>query len=285
MFMNFLKKVMNKMTERTDVKYKIPNIPEGAVKEKSIEEYKEFIDYYGGIDFTKISFRPGASFSCPFGLTRRYKIFKDDKGNRETVWGYPGIHSGVDRAGANHKKYGKDPVVCPFNFGSSGYEDLKGKYTGTNVLFFHRFGFRIKIGHMFPDEIKIKDKLMAGYAIGQNTFIGPAGEYGFSFGEHTHTEIESWGYNGEWLETCYLLDLILDQKFKEKARAPISNEEIIEIYRGCEFTKNWKPEQIFNDYNEIIKTKNIIFLNKYKIVYKYKNKISTKYDTQSLFNM
>lgn len=243
-------------------------------------QLKEFTDYYGGINFSKISFRPGASFTNDFGLTERYKII-----NGKAVWGYPGLHRGNDRSGARTKKL-RDPVICPFNFGSSGYIDHKGRYTGTDCLFYHRFNFRLKVGHMFPDEIEIKDKLMAGYSIKQGTHVGKAGTYGFSTGDHTHTEIESWGYNGEWAETCEMLDLLLLEKYGDEVKNSISSEEIIKVYNDCPKTKSWKIERIFEDFSEIKKVKKILFLNKHKLIYKdHKDRMSTRYNSESLFGM
>lgn len=38
---------------------------------KYLQESRGFVREYGGLDFPKVHFRPGASFSSEFGLTER----------------------------------------------------------------------------------------------------------------------------------------------------------------------------------------------------------------------
>lgn len=245
------------------------------------KQYQEFIDEHR-LDFNNIRFRPGAWTSSEFGLSDRYKII-----NGKTVWGYPGIHRGVDRVGAVKIDGKTDYVWVPFDFGSSGFHDWNGYSFGSDVLLYHRLGFRLRVCHMFPDQIEILNQLKNGYAIKANTAIGPAGTYGFSTGNHTHVEIESWGFQGEWLDTCEVLDWILVEKFGAgKACNQFTNNEVFEIYSKCEFTKDWNEEAILKDYKEILKQKGIIFINPYKAIYQdeYKRR-TTLYSSMYLFGM
>jgi len=247
------------------------------------ENFEQFIKEYGGLNFNKVVFRPRASFTCDFGLTERYKITND-----KVVWGYPGIHKGIDRGGSPKvsKKGIPNPIFSPFHFGSSGYKDWQGRFTGTDVYLYHKYGFRIKIGHMFPDEIDILDKLTSGIAIKAGEWIGPIGSYGFSTAAHSHVEIESWGFKGEWLSSCGVLDIILKEKYGSKVDKELNTEEIVSIYDSCEFTEGWPQEEIIRDYQDLNLAKGIVFINKYKLVVRDKKwRDTTLYSTKALFGM
>lgn len=242
-----------------------------------------FLQKYGGLNFDNVVFRPGAVFTNGFGLTERYKVI-----DGKVVWGYPGIHKGIDRGASEKKGQGKmNPIFVPFDAGSSGFKDWAGRAWGSDVYLFSAHNFRVRISHMYPDTIKVMDKLMSGYALRAKTYIGPMGGYGFSTGDHSHTEIESWGFNGEWLDSCSLLDLILEEKHgKINVDAPISLNEIVKVYRNCGETKSWEATKILKDYENVLKEKKIVFLNKYKMVVSNgRNKATTLYSSRSLFGM
>lgn len=248
------------------------------------KQLEDFLNLYGGLEFTKIRFRPGATFTSAFGLTERYKVI-DEK----VIWGYPGIHKGVDRARAISIKVEKskkrDPVFVPFDFGSSGFVDYKGHGYGSIIYLYHQFGFCIRICHMFPDEITIKDQLMKGYALKTRDYIGPAGTYGFSTGNHTHVEIESWGFEGQWLEKCEMLDLLLEEKYGSEVHNNFTKDNIVEIYKSCPETNSWNDDKCIKDFEKIKKIKNIEFINEFKIVYKLKKGLTTYYSSSYLFDM
>jgi len=256
------------------------------VPKKNIEEtqLKEFLDTYGGFGFDKISFRPGAIFTSLFGLCNRYKVI-----DGKVIWDYPGIHKGVDRAGATRVKVGKnyvnDPIYVPFNFGSSGFTDYGGHDYGSIVYMYHKFGFTIRVCHMFPDDILIKDNLMKGYALKSKEVIGPAGTYGFSTGNHTHVEVEAWGFNGEWLVKCDMLEVLLEEKYGVKVFEQFTKDEVVNIYKDCPETNSWNGDKCLKDFKQIKKDKNIDFINRYKIVYKLKGGLTTYYSSAYLFSM
>lgn len=247
------------------------------------KDFEDFIKEYGGIDFSELHFRPGAVFTCDFGFTERYKVI-----DGKVVWGYPGIHRGVDRgSGSIDFKKKPNPIFVPFNVGSSGFADWGGRGYGTDVLLYHKAGFRVRICHMYPDDIQIKNSLMSGYALEAGTWIGPAGSCGMSTGDHTHVEIEAWGFNGEWLDVCPVLELVLYEKYGEKkTNTEFTDEEISKIYSSSEHAKDWNGLRVKEDFAKIRKDKRIVFLNKYKMVTKdTKRRLTTVYSSEYLFGM
>lgn len=244
---------------------------------------EEFIKKYGGLNFDKVKFRPGASYTDVFGLTDRYK-----KIDGKYVWGYPGIHTGTDR-GRSQKTINEvaNPVIVPFDTVSSSIFDDGGKMYGTIVSLFHEEGFVIRICHMYPNEIELYDDLKNNRKLKAGTLLGPAGQYGMSQGIHTHTDVESY-YNNNYTKTSPILDALLYMKYGENSLKEISNEEIVSIYKICDKTKDWNEEKIINDYNKEVKAwRGILFLNKYKYVVKdYNNNVVyTRYGTKPLFDM
>jgi len=242
----------------------------------------KFIEQHGGKNFDLVSYRPGASTTDLFGLTDRYK-----KINNEYVWGYPGIHTGVDR-GVSSKTIDdtKNPVIVPFNTSSSCIFDDGGKMYGTIISLFHQEGFVIRICHMRPQEIKVFNELKNLKPLKAGTLIGPAGDYGMTFGIHTHTDVESY-FNNNFTETSPFLDAILEIKYGDKVKQELSNEEVFDVYKSCKNTKDWDEEQVFKDYKEVRNWRGISFLNKYKYVWKdYSNNvIYTRYSSKLLFDM
>jgi murein DD-endopeptidase MepM/ murein hydrolase activator NlpD len=248
--------------------------------------YKEFLDEIGGEKQENIRFRPGAIFTSAFGIdSNRYKQI-----DGKIVWGYPGEHLGVDRAGGLTKTINGEKingvVICPFNFGSSGFVDYGGHGYGSIVYLYHKMGFCLRICHMFPNEILIKDELQKGYAIKMGTVIGPNGTYGFSTGRHTHVEIEAWGYHGNWLNETPVLDILLDNKYGEAARQPFTDEEVCEIYKSSEKAKDWHDANMIDNFKGIMKIIGAYWANKHKIVFKDNyGRLTTFYNSQSLFGM
>jgi hypothetical protein len=247
----------------------------------SSDNYNNLYKEMGGLECKNIHFRPGAKVTSNFGLdSDRYKII-----NGKMVWGYPGLHLAIDRAGGTSYKGQKDGIFCPLNFEHSAFFDWKGKDWGSDVLLYHKSGFRLRICHMFPEEIAIMDRLTKGFPMYQDTYIGPAGTYGMSTGRHTHVEIEAWG--STWTKECDDLETILRVKYsEEEVNSVYTDEEIHDIYKSAEQTKDWKEKDMMKDYEKIIKSKNISFLNKYKARHiDNKNRESTLYNSMLLFNM
>lgn len=225
-----------------------------------------------------VNYRPNTKITSKFGFTNRYKIFekrdKDDnlikdkngKPEYEIIWGYPGIHPGIDHAGDND-------VIAPFGFGRSSFQDLKGIGYGSILSLFHNLNFVIRICHMYPDELAISKS----GPVKKNTYIGGAGSYGFSTGRHTHSECEAWGYKGKWFETCQVLDEFLKYKYGKDINKPLTRQDILLVYNNSEHTKKWNAKKCFSDYNNIIVNKKIEFINKYKIIYKRGKLLTTYY--------
>jgi len=238
-------------------------------KSKYKKATEAFIKKCGGLQFKNCNYRQGAYFTTKFGYTAY--AGKD--------WDLPGIHKGTDR---NHGE-----IICPFDFPKSGFKDWDGRWWGFDVYLYHPLGFRFRISHMYPGQIKILNKLKNRSAIDANEDIGPTGNNGFSFGAHSHTEPESWGINGEWLETCLALDYILFLKYHDKSFTEFTYFNIIDIARKeCKGVKDWTDAMILEDYERLLREKSIVFLNKYKMVIACRNgKLTTLYNSRAVFNM
>jgi len=246
--------------------------------DKPDNDYKQtfefFIKDHGGLDFSEISFRPNAPFTCGFGLVERYREIEG-----RIIWGFPGIHGAEDRGG-------NQSIYSPFDFGKTGFYDYKGRGYGSVILLYHRLGFRVLIAHCFPEDIDILRELQMSYAIERETKIANPGDYGFSTGTHTHVEVEAWGYDGEWLETNEVLDWILYAKYEEKALSPLDQGEIIELSSNDGMEYWLDGDQKLKEYQRMCQEKRIIFLNPYKMIYTDgKGRKSTKYSSRALFGM
>jgi hypothetical protein len=249
------------------------------------KEYEGFVKEMGGLNFDKVSFRSGALTTCEFGLVERYKTIKD-----RTIWGYPGIHSGIDRG--HLTKYNKEmrKITVPFDFVRGGIVE-NDKLYGTQVFLYHKFGFRIFVAHMYPDEILIKDRLAKGFPIYKDTELGDAGSNGFSTGIHTHTEVEAWG--DPWVEECDFLEELLLEKYGAGVKNTFSNSQAIERYKSIaadwsekaigDEIKTWSSDTILTDFKALKKLKNVVFINDYKIKKSINGKISTFYNSNKLF--
>jgi len=241
---------------------------------------KDFISKYGGLQFSKLHYRPGAAFTSEFGLTERYKII-----NGNMHWGYPGIHNGVDRgySGVPYKNI-NNGIFSPFNFYKSGIEDFKGIGYGCRIWLYHELGFVLRIAHCYPNEIMIMPQLERGAPVFEGTFIAPIGSYGNSTGPHTHTEIEAWGKNS-WLEKCDGLEFILQEKFGDKSNKNITMEELEILYQKTNKTQLWSFDKILQDYKLLCNQASLSFLNSYKMVKQTSKGASTFYSTKALFSM
>jgi murein DD-endopeptidase MepM/ murein hydrolase activator NlpD len=245
-----------------------------------MKKAQAFIDENGGNNFEAVSFRPGASSSDPFGLTERYKIV-----NGQNIWGYPGIHSGTDRGKSSILiENTPNPVISPFDFVSSSIMDDGGRMYGTVVSLVHESGFVIKICHMRPEEIKVLSLLQSKKSISKGTLIGSANMYGYSFGIHTHTEIESYSGNN-YTNSSAFLDAILEIKYPHDYNIELNTKDVIDIYKKCEKTINWKEDKCISDYKDIRRNKGILFLNKYKYILNNGSYMFTRYGTKPLFDM
>lgn len=250
------------------------------------KEYKDFVEQCGGLNFDTVSYRHGALTTCEFGLVERYKVIED-----RTVWGYPGIHSGIDRGRFNSKGGEIRKITVPFDFTRGGLIE-NDKLYGTQVLFYHKFGFRMFIAHMYPDEILIKDRLSSGLPLYKDTPLGDAGSAGFSTGRHTHTEIEAWGEN--WTEGCEFLEQVLLEKYGDAVNYSFTDDKIYERYMEIANDKSetgvgsiiskWTKRQIMEDYTSMLKQKAVVFINDYKIKKLSSNgRVSTFYSSNKLF--
>jgi murein DD-endopeptidase MepM/ murein hydrolase activator NlpD len=180
-----------------------------------------------------------------------------------------------------------DAVICPFDFARTGFCDWKGRWWGSDVYLYHPLGFRMRISHMYPDQIVEIDRLSSGFPVNKNDILGKAGDYGNTTGPHTHTEIESWGFSGEWLTSCQALDYILREKYQKDADIEYTDPEIWDIYETCERSDGLLGDTILSDYasNKTLRDgRTVSFANKHKIrLTDASGRVTTMYSSQSLF--
>ena len=239
--------------------------------EKFIEEY----DSQKDLKFQDLQYRPGAAFSAQFGLAEGFRVDE----NSELNWGYVRVHVGVDRYGAKDG----DAVIAPFNFSKSKIVDFGDVQYGTLISLFNiRYSFEFRIAHMDPEKNILPDvleRLKGGFSISRNTKLGSAGNYGYSSGAHTHTEVKS------FKEANEVFDRLLYEKYKNDSLEEYKKEEIYEEFLKRKNYEDASLETILKDYNDLREQKRVIFFNKYKCKYvDYDNTIKTRYSTYHLFN-
>ncbi len=256
--------------------------------------YEEFIKEYdsGNLEFNDTPYRKGAVNTCDFGLSDGFKYI-----DGEMIWGYVRLHSGVDRArgGTVETKYDgtvEDVVQVPFDFNRSAFYEYGDKSYGTlAILFNDKYGFEMRIAHMNPNQNERKgnekgpiikwyyERAKKKKSFEKNWTMGSAGTWGASSGAHTHTEFKSLD------ETCEVFDILLKEKFGEESLKEYTSEEVLALYRKQKNYTNASEETILKDYQELRKTKKVLFLNKFKCQYvDWDDSIKTRYSSYLLFN-
>ena len=242
------------------------------------ELLKQFLEENG--NFEDFKYRKGAAFTANFGIENGW-------GPNMTP-GYVRIHTGVDRANGGSITYGgqtiNDIVISPMSFDASDFIDYKNTGYGSLVFLVSiKYQFDMRIGHMDPSKNIISWSLQqfkSKKPFGKNWYIGSAGTYGYSTGNHTHTEFVSHD------EACEIFELILMDKYGDAVFKQYTDEEIISFYR--EVAKQypntspfveWKDYQILQNWNELKAAKQVVFINQYKMMRTSNGKPYTMYAT------
>lgn len=243
-------------------------------------KFERFMSEYddGSMKFPELNYRRGARFTCGFGLAEGYKMI-----NGKMVWGYVRMHSGTDRAGGGEYKGIKDIVMSPFDFNRSNIIDYGDKGYGTLIqLFNDEFDFEFRVAHMHPQTDIIRwslGELKAGRPFKRNWFLGKAGTYGASSGNHTHTEILSQDERSE------VLEILLEEKHGDKILKEYTTAQILNFYRKQPKFEKASDRQIIDDWTQIKQYKKVHFANKYMFRYTdWNGNVRTKYATNQLFN-
>ena len=216
---------------------------------KHMTRFETFSEEVGGLNTNKIKFRPAAPFTNPFGLTRRYRVI-----DGENEWGWPGIHFGVDRPEGPNKER---RIFAPVK-GQGRFEDWEGNIYGSLFFIQHWADFEVVIAHIYPEDIV--PSIFFGGELAAGDPIGLAGDYGFSFGIHTHTEIRAEKIGNK------ILDEFVQRKYGTKGFIDLTEEEILTEYRGCEKTTEWTTERILADYKKLRRDKHVLTVNRYRMV-------------------
>lgn len=281
-------------TQASSPVYSIPEIRQSdhVLFDKFMKEYAP------DGKFTQ-EFRPGSRMTCPFGISEGFRYLnkntmkpfdeKNDKlSDRLMKWGYVRIHSGVDQAGAkNHKMSDgtvvKDIVRVPFDFNRSFYEYFGDTSYGTlATLTNDEYQFSFKIAHMDPEKDYIKwslDQLKARKPMKKGWILGSAGTLGDSSGNHTHNEVVSVDESSE------VLELLVSQKYGEKALAEYTDAEIVREYQKYDYFKTASKSEILSDWQAWKTSRKILFINKYFYRFvSWNNKVYTRYSSYLLFD-
>lgn len=229
------------------------------------------------------SYRKGASFTTQFGIEEGWgPNWKD---------GFVRVHIGVDRAGGGTINTVKDVIISPFNFDSTRFIDYNGESYGTlMVLLSKKYQFEMRIAHMNPKTDVIPwalSQFKAGNKYEKGWLIGSAGNYGFSKGAHTHTELKSLD------DVCEMFELLLLERHGDKSMKEYTNDDIVNFYRS-QVKKypntspygDWTNDQILKDWLNQKIARKIFFINQFKCCYLSpdNNKPVTSYATNGVFD-
>lgn len=283
-----------KKTESTTPVYTIP-----VVKQNDIILFDKFMKEYAPSGKFLSEFRPGSKMTCGFGISEGYRYLnkntmkpfdekKDKIADRLMKWGYVRIHSGVDQARARDHKMSdgttiKDIVRVPFDFNRSNYEFFGNTSYGTMATLSNdEYQFELKVAHMDPEKNYIKwslDQLKARKPMKKGWILGSAGTLGDSSGNHTHTELVSID------EASEVLELLVSQKYGEKALAEYTDSEIVREYQKYDYFKTASKSEILTDWQSWKTLRKILFINKYFYRFvSWNNKVYTRYSSHLLFD-
>ena len=265
---------------------------EKAVKVQSRSpSLRRFLEKYDdekqALQFDTLKFRAGAKVTAPFGITQGYR-----KVDNEIRWDSIRIHTGVDRAATTgYNGTVQNVIYAPFDFQVSVFHNygLKNPYGSLLRLINTEYGFEFRIAHIHPDNDLDSDaaKILKGEGfVRRNTYLGKAGQYGFSYGPHTHTELVSTG------QTTEVFDELLDVKFGTKANQTFTEDDIVDRYAkscsvdGCNYLTD--REDYLAHYQVAADKRRIVgCFNDYKMEFSdwFKDyDTATRYSTELLFN-
>jgi hypothetical protein len=223
------------------------------MKDSYMPGWSRFLDDLGGLECSKIRFRPEAPETDKFGLENRYRVI-----DGEMVWGWPGVHWGCDRGTAQNLT-----IYCPLPIDSGILIDWgpESMY-GAEIVLRSWAGFLVRIAHVWPDKLQehVSTMFKEGRPFDQGYPMGPIGAYGQGVqGAHTHTEVESLG------ESNALLEELLLRRWGGVAGSEYTSDEIVELYSACEKTKDWSSDQCLRDAQALKIDKGILFWNRWMI--------------------
>ncbi len=220
-----------------------------------------FLEQYGGLEFSKVTFRPGAPFTVEFGFDKTFDSFR--------------THNAVDRG-----NLGKDPeknkIFAPFDCYVTWQPEADGGF-GSMLTLTTEDGFEVRIMHMedVADPVKNSNARNAAGA-----FLGSAGSKGLSTGIHTHVEVVSIG------GTATLLDSILQDKYGKGALNVFYTEADAVAYIKAH--NLYKPgEDPADGWRAEVAKRRISLMNQYVCIRRdYKDgKLKTFYSSRLLFGM
>lgn len=244
---------------------------------------RTFLDKYDDGTFSfPVRFRDGARITCKFGLAEGYRVTSDG-----VQWDSIRFHTGVDRGTSNGA--GVNVVVAPFDFNRSAFIDYGSDHPyGSMIrLFNDKFGFELRIVHMDPRkdiEESALELLQKGKPVPQDLFLGRCGNYGFSYGAHTHTEVVSLD------ERSSVLEELLKLQFGEEVDVTYESDEqaMIQTYRTQPYWIGKSDKEILDHYESVKKDRRIVGIaNDYKMQFTdwFSNyQTRTRYSSQKLFN-
>jgi len=222
---------------------------------------ERFLEQYGGLEFTKVKFRPGQTFTTGFGFDHTFDSFR--------------LHNAIDRGNK-----GTDPlanqIFAPFDCYATWNPDAEGGF-GSILTLTTEFGFEIRIMHMEEVEAPVSNSNALNAA---GALLGSAGNKGMSTGIHTHVEVVS------TKETNELLNSILAEK--------IGPQALTKFYTAADAKKYIEEAQLAKDlanpiavWDGEIAKRRVRSINEYVCIRNdYQNgKLRTFYNSQALFGI
>jgi hypothetical protein len=207
------------------------------------------------VDFSKIKFRPGASFTTPFHIDT-------------TTWDYLRIHMGIDR--------GHGSIYNPFDSRMEWYPNYGGSIGSLLRIFPEGLDAEIRIFHIDNITDDIQNFINNNKVIPGNRYIAETGIKGLGTGSHSHVEVVS------LRERSAMLDELLRQAYYIEPKKAMNDYQI-----KNEIKKYNDDRMTYESYIDEKKKRRIIKANNYaieKIDYFDSNK-KTWYDSRKCFNM
>lgn len=206
----------------------------------------------GGLELRNVTYRPGATMTCGFGVANGYRIV-----DGELQFGWARIHTGVDRAGARSG----DIVVCPLPNDWTQIVNYRGEGYGALLrLVSQEWQYELRIAHMHPTqdiEPSVLDLLERGQPLPVSSRIGRAGEYGVGKGRHTHTELVAWGAGSDMFAE------LAERLYGMSVHDHETERDVLDTYRGLPNWRQATDQERLADYAAQRTLRGITWSNRY----------------------
>lgn len=182
------------------------------------------LEKYGGLDFDKVVFFPGAPRTTPFGHDNTFKVYR---------W-----HNAVDRSRPGVK------IRTPFDVERLELCRRVQSFGALLRLWCPEIEAEIRIAHLDSSTLSLDVEALtkSGEGVKAGTVIGPQGGVGLGTGPHIHGETVSFGFSSA------VLDELLERKVGEVRAAEVLGEASVRIFAQregmdeIETVEQWEQE-------------------------------------------